>query len=178
MTFSCRKIIFTISHSSFRGMNIILNILDSFQCTITYLTRSARPRHSKVLGFRHLDYFFIKYCHGISFWVCICITIFLLWVLLYANILHCLIFGYGMQFRCYLDLAFIDKPKVVSRSQKSKADDLVFIKITMSLQPALTYPHPSTWRQRQEASYDVTGWSLSLLHVCKVSCVLIIGFLK
>ena len=31
----------------------------------------------------------------------------------------------------------IDKPKVISQSQKSKADDFIFIKITMS-----NHPHP------------------------------------
>ena len=33
-----------------------------------------------------------------------------------------------------------DKPKVVSGSQKSKADDLVFIKIVMSNHPSTTTP--------------------------------------
>ena len=40
----------------------------------------------------------------------------------------------------------IDKPKVVSRSQKSKADDLVFIKIAMS-----NHPHPPTRESFKEA---------------------------
>ena len=36
----------------------------------------------------------------------------------------------------------IDKPKVVSRSQKLKADDLIFIKIAMSSHPS-TLPQES-----------------------------------
>ena len=38
--------------------------------------------------------------------------------------------------KLYRNLKYkIDKPKVVSRNQKSKADDLVFIKITISNPP-------------------------------------------
>ena len=44
----------------------------------------------------------------------------------------------------YNSLAWaIDKPKNVSRSQKSKADDLVFIKIAMSNHPPTPTPRES-----------------------------------
>ena len=45
--------------------------------------------------------------------------------------------------KLYRNLKYkIDKPKVVSRNQKSKADDLVFIKITISNNPP-TPPTPT-----------------------------------
>ena len=45
--------------------------------------------------------------------------------------------------KLYRNLKYkIDKPKVVSRNQKSKADDLVFIKITISNHPP-TPPTPT-----------------------------------